>query len=81
MSLQSEFGTKNTTICGIFEYFQRDLASKIGDAVGWAGSIKENRKPNFYLQVSYLFVSSFFLTAKSDSSVIAGACRGQKPFK
>ena len=35
---------KNTTVCGVFGYFQRKLAGKIEEAVGWAGRNKDKRR-------------------------------------
>ena len=45
---------KNTTVCGVFGYFQRKLAGKIEEAVGWAGRDKDGDpgvNPNAFVNI------------------------------
>ena len=34
---------QNSSVCGIFGYFQGELVSKVGMTVGWAGRNKEDK--------------------------------------
>lgn len=49
---------KNSSVCGIFGYFQGELVSKVGMTVGWVGRIKEYRPLNIHgFQRAVLFLS------------------------
>ena len=42
---------KNSSVCGIFGYFQGELVSKVGMTVGWVGRNKE-RKSHLKLETA-----------------------------